>query len=82
VGSIYEPTYRARKSRELRESSVYWIKYYRNGKAERENTHTTDFATAKRLLHSREGDAARGIPVSAQIGKVKIDELPDDVLTN
>ncbi len=79
---IYKPTYRSRKSRQVRQSRIYWIKYYRNGKAERENTHLTDHAAAKRLLQSREGDAARGIAVSAKIGQVKIDELIADVVTN
>jgi len=51
-------------------------------KAERETTHLTDPAAAKRLLQSREGDAARGIPVSAKIGQVKIDELIADVVTD
>jgi integrase len=82
VGSIYRPKYKDRKSREVRESKVYWIKYYRNGNAERENTHTTDFSVAKRLLQSREGDVARGVPVSAKMGQVKIDDLLEAVLTN
>jgi integrase len=82
VGSIYRPKYRNRKSRRVRQSKIYWIKYYRNGKAERENTHFTDFSAAKRLLQSREGDAARGVQVSAKLGQVKIDELLTDVITN
>jgi integrase len=74
--------YKSRKSKQVHQSNIYWIKYYRNGKAERENTHTSDFAAAKRLLQSREGDVARGIPVSAKLGRVKIDELTEDVITN
>jgi hypothetical protein len=79
---IYRPKYRSKKSKQVRRSKIYWIKYYRNGKGERENTHQTDYAAAKRLLQSREGDAARGIPVNAKIGQVKIDELITDVVTN
>ncbi len=79
---IYRPKYKSRKSKQVRQSKIYWIKYYRNGKGERENTHTTDFAAAKRLLQSREGDLARGVAVSAKIGQVKIDELIVDVVTN
>jgi integrase len=82
VGSIFKPKYRNKKSGELRQSKIYWIKYYRNGRAERENTHSSDYSVAKRLLQSREGDVARGIPVSAKLGKVKIDELTEDVVTN
>jgi integrase len=79
---IYKPKYKSRKSKQVRQSNIFWIKYYRNGKAERENAHTADFTAAKRLLQSREGDVARGIPVSAQLGRVKIDELTEDVVTN
>lgn len=79
---IYRPKYKSRKSKEVRQSKVYWIKYYRNGKAERENAHSADFTVAKRLLQSREGDICRGIPVSAQMGRVKIDELTTDVVVN
>ncbi len=82
MGTIYRPKYRTRKSGQIRQSKIYWIQYYRNGKAERENTHTTDHAAAKRLLHSREGDVARGIPVSSKLGQVKINELIADVVTN
>lgn len=79
---IYRPKYKGRKSKQVRQSNIFWIKYYRNGKAERENTHSADFTVAKRLLQSREGDVARGIPVSAKLGRVKIDELTEDVVTN
>lgn len=79
---IYRPKYKGRKSKQVRQSNIFWIKYYKSGKAERENTHTTDFATAKRLLQSREGDISRGVPVSAKMGRVEIDELTEDVVVN
>ncbi len=82
MGSIYRPKYRTRKTGEVRESKTYWIKYYRRGEAQRENTHSADFTTAKRLLQSREGDIARGLPISANIGRIMIDELAGDVVTN
>ena len=82
MGSIFRPKYKNKNSKQSRQTKTYWIKYYRNGKAERENAHTSDFAAAKRLLQSREGDVARGIPVSANLGRVKIDELVEDVVVN
>jgi integrase len=82
MGSVYRPKYRTRKTREVRESKTFWIKYYRRGEAQRENTHSADFTVAKRLLQSREGDLAKGLPVSANIGRIMIDELLDAVLTN
>jgi integrase len=82
MGSIFKPKYRNKRTKEVQESSGYWIKYYRNGKAERENAHTADYTAAKRLLQSREGDLARGLPVNAKMGRIKIDELAEDVVTN
>ncbi len=82
MGSIYRPKYRTRKTREVRESKTFWIKFYSRGRAQRENTHSADFAVAKRLLQCREGDIAKGLPVSANIGRVKIDDLLDAVIIN
>jgi hypothetical protein len=34
----------------LVESSIYWIKYYSNGKPYRENSHTDKITKAEKLL--------------------------------
>ena len=56
MGTIYRPKYRNKKSGEVKQSAVYWIKYYRNGKPYRESTGSKKEADAKRLLKKREGD--------------------------
>lgn len=46
--------------------SIWWIRYYRGGKRYEESTESTSYTTAKARLAEREGDIAKGIPVSPQ----------------
>ncbi len=43
-----------------RRKSVYWVKYYRNGKSYYESSHSDKKEVAKRLLQKREGEIAKG----------------------
>jgi len=70
MGSIYQ------------RGAVYWIKYYRNGVAIRESSESEKESVAKQLLRQREGDIARGVPVTPQTNRCKIDELFQDVLND
>jgi len=65
-----------------RRGKVYWVKYYRSGKSFRESSGSAKESDAKRLLRLREGDIARGIPVAPRVGRVKFDELADDVIND
>jgi len=58
------------------------MKYYQNGRARRESTGTDKEGEAKKLLATREGDVARGLPVSPRMGQIKIDELLEDTKTD
>ncbi len=54
---------------------VSWqIRYYRNGRRYEESSHRTRKGDAERLLKIREGDVAKGLPVSAKIGQLRFDE--------
>lgn len=59
-------------------SKKWWMKYYQNGRARRESTGTDKEAEAKKLLATREGDVARGLPITPRMGQIKIDELLED----
>jgi len=61
---------------------VYWIKYSRNGRPFRESSHSEKESDAVRLLNLRRGDIARGVHVTPRIGRVKIDELLEDVASD
>ena len=58
---------------------IWWIKYYRNGRMMRESSHSNREASAKRILAMREGDIARGIPVTPRLMRVTVAELLEDV---
>jgi len=58
MGMIYKNKYKD-KAGAVHESEVFWIKYYRNGKAYRESSKTTKEDDAKKLLKLREGEIVR-----------------------
>jgi integrase len=59
--------------------NVYWIKYHRDGRAYYENTLTDVKGTATQLLQTRLGDIARGVPVTPQVNRCRVDEILEDV---
>jgi integrase len=81
MGSIYRPKYKRRDGAVV-QSQVYWIKWYRNGRAFQESTDSDKEGVARKLLRQREGDVERGVPVTPQTNRVTFDELADDVLTD
>jgi integrase len=64
-----------------RRGSVWWVKYYRNGRPYRESTGSTLERDAKDLLNRRLGDIAAGRPLNPRADRIKLDELLDDLLT-
>jgi len=61
-------------------SAVWWVKYYRNGKAYRESTHKTDEKEARNVLTQRLGEIVTGNFSGPKTERVRIDELADDLL--
>lgn len=61
-------------------SSIWWVKYYRNGKAYRESTNTADESKAKDFLKQRLGEIVTGNFQGPKSERVRIDELADDLL--
>jgi integrase len=60
--------------------SIYWIKYYKNGKPYRESVKSDKEADAKRLLKKREGEISQGKLPGIYFDKVLFDELAEDYL--
>jgi integrase len=68
---------------ELRKrGNVWWIRYYRNGQRQEESAHTSKREVARDLLRQREGDVAKGAPLSAKIGRLRFEEAAADLLTD
>lgn len=69
-GSIYK----------RKESAVYWVKYYRNGKPYRESTKETDPEKAAKFLRKRLGEIATGTFYGPKTERIKVEELAEDFL--
>ena len=61
---------------------ICWVRYYRNGRRHEESSHSDMREDAVRLLKVREGDVARGLPVTPKIGRLRFDEAAEDVLND
>jgi hypothetical protein len=60
---------------ELRQrGTVWWIRYYRNGRRFEESSRSTKWEAANRLLKQREGAVADGLPISPAIGRLKFED--------
>src|SRR4051812_835243 len=62
--------------------NVWWIKYYKDGRAIRQSAETTKEGDARRLLKLREGDVERGVPLSPKVGRLRFDEAVADVVND
>lgn len=58
---------------------VYWIRYYRNGRRFEESARTDSYKVAADLLKTYEGDIAKGMPMSAAIGRLRFEDAAADV---
>jgi integrase len=81
MGSIYKQRWKD-KNGTVHESRIWWIKYYRDGKPVRETTETEKITEARTFLKRREGDVAKGVPVSGRELRIKFSELADAVIND
>jgi len=61
-------------------SSVFWVKYYRNGKPFRESTHTTEEKAAAQFLKKRLAEITTGSFYGPRAERIKVQELAEDFL--
>ena len=74
---------RSSRIRQLRKrGQVWWIRYYRNGQRHEESAHSAKKQTAIDLLKIREGDVAKGVPVTAKTGRLRFEEAASDLLND
>jgi integrase len=79
MGSIYRPKWKAADGT-IKETPIWWIKYYKDGKPIRESTESDKESVAKTLLKAREGDIVKGLPVLPRVDRVRFEELVEDLL--
>jgi integrase len=73
MGQVFQRTYRA-KDGSVRTCETWTIRYYRNGRPHQEPTKHTRKTDAEKLLKTREGDIAKGLPVTAAMGRLSFDD--------
>jgi integrase len=74
MGSIYQP-----KLKSGERCSVFWLKYYANGKCIRVSSGTDNEQAAKKMLKEREGRAAMGQPILPRADRVSYTEIAADL---
>lgn len=62
--------------------SIWWIRYYRNGRRHEESSRSKKKGDAEALLKLREGAVARGEAITAKVGQVRFDEAAADVVND
>lgn len=68
---------------ELRQRGrIWWIRYYRNGRRYEESSGSDKKGKAIELLKLREGDGARGLPISPKVGRLRFDDAVAAVVTD
>lgn len=65
-----------------RRGNRWWIRYSRNGKRYDESSGSVRKGDAVALLKLREGDIAKGVAVTPQIGRLRFDEAAGDVVAD
>lgn len=74
MGWLYQRTLR-----DGRKSTIWWCKYYVDGRPIRESTGTTDPRKAGKVLDQREARVTVGLPVMPRAEKIRVAELFEDL---
>src|SRR5713226_3120901 len=67
---------------EIREQSIWWIKYQVAGRPQCISSGSDKKEDAKRLLKTREGDVVKGVPITAHVGRVTFEDAAADLLND
>jgi integrase len=65
-----------------RRGTIWWIRWYRNGRRHEESSGTDKKGDAMNLLRKREGAVAEGLAISPKIGRLRFDEAATDMLND
>ena len=67
---------------EIREQSIWWIKYQVGGRPHCVSSNSERKEDAKRLLKTREGDVVKGVPITANVGRVTFEDAAADLIND
>jgi integrase len=82
MGMIFRRKFRDTKTGTVRECATWSVKLYVNGRPVVVSTGSERESDARRLLKKLEGDAARGMPVSARMDRIRFNEAMGLVTTD
>src|SRR5438132_985457 len=74
-GRVYQPTYRDKKSGDLKTSAIWWVAVTFRGKKHRESSHSPKRGDAVRLLNRRLGEMGQGRLIGPRVEKTTFTEL-------
>jgi integrase len=75
MGRVYQPTYKDKKTGEVKTTSTWWIQYCRRGKPIRESADSTKERDAWKLLKQRHAEMASGKPVGPDVEHTTFEDL-------
>ncbi|MBV8771499.1 MAG: tyrosine-type recombinase/integrase [Deltaproteobacteria bacterium] len=75
LGRVYQPSFRDRKTGELRYSPTWWIALSRRGKRIQISSHSTKRADAVKLLTKTLGKVGAGRPVGSDVDRITFQDL-------
>ena len=67
---------------EFRTWRNWWIRYCRDGRRYEESAHTDKWEVARGLLRTREGEIAKGAPITAVVGRFRFEDAAKDIETD
>jgi integrase len=76
-GAVYLPTYKDKRTGELRQSSVWWIQYSIHGQRRIENSRSRNRSDALKLLKKRLGEVVDGRVVASNIQRTRLQDLAE-----
>src|SRR6266545_4890461 len=80
LGRIYLPTYRDKKTREIKTSNVYWIQWSIGGKTHRESAETGRHSEAVEKLKAKLTGIGRGRLVGPEQKRLTLSNIAEEYL--
>jgi len=82
LGHVYRPSWRDKKTGEIKQSPTWWIYYSVRGELKRESSHSTRESDAWKLLKRRHGEIALGKPVGPDIEKTTFEDMATMIVSD
>lgn len=76
-GAVYLPTYKDKRTGELRQSSIWWIQYSVHGQRKIENSNSRNRSDALKLLKKRLGEIVDGRLIVSTVERTRFQDLAD-----